>query len=444
MIFTDNAIKYVIKHLFMVAWKDVLNEISINITEDKRLAVAIIKGKKIIFKISEHTHIDQLIQGKANLSKIDTADGVCSIPICLENDLPFAEIMDNELHVNADIISLSFIMLSRYEEKVIDERDIHSRFESKNSVAVKYNFIDFPIVDEYALILQNYLKVLFPEEKIVVSFCNIIPTHDIDMVQRFSGGLIKVVRSLLADIFLYKNLFMFFRSIPQYFASVNNPDKDPYIESIHKLVRVSEQFNLKSEFYFMGTQPSRMDCGYNVETPCVLRTLSFIQQHEMFIGFHGGYYTSTNPELFAKEKNKIEAAVGYEIVRGRQHYLRFDVHSTFDIMEKCGIKYDSTLGYADREGFRCGTCYEYHPYDFENDREYNINERPLIVMDGTLSYYRVYTIEKAYAQMVKLYLRCKAVGGNFVLLWHNNSAMRETKWFKKVYCRFLENNIFES
>jgi len=437
---TPNAIKYVINHLFMVAWRDVLNEIFVEVAMDKLSAVVTVKGKKIVFKIYENTHIDQIIQGKANMSKIDTADRACSIPVCLNDDLPFAEMRNDELHVNADIISLSFIMLSRYEEKVIDERDEFGRFESKNSIAEKYNFIDFPIVDEYALILQNYLKELFPDEKFPIPECKIIPTHDIDEILRFTG-LKKIIRTILGDIYVYKNLPMFFRSIGQYFASKNKPDKDPYIEAIYELVKVSDKFNLKSEFYFMGAEPNRFDCGYNIATPCVLNAISFIRQRGMVVGFHGGYETSTDSKQFAKEKKRIETAIGNKIVEGRQHYLRFDIHSSFKVWDDCGMEYDSTLGYAEREGFRCGTCHEYYPYDFENDREHTVKERPLIVMDTTLSDYQRYSITEAYNQMIKLYSRCKAVGGNFVALWHNSFMAREARWFNNVYCRFINKHI---
>jgi len=439
MILTENAIKYTIRHLFKVAWNDVLPEVQIDVTENRRSAVATIKGKKIIFAISEHAFINQLLQRSIKVSKTNTADGIYSIPICLDESLPFAEIKTDELHINADIVSLSFVMLSRYEEFVIKERDKHGRFEYKSSIAAKYDFIDFPIVDEYALILQIYLKILFPEENLVVSECKIIPTHDIDDVRRFAG-LKKTIRTLLGDVFHYKSPVMFFRSIWQWLISANSPSEDPYIKSIRNLVKISDKFNLKSEFYFMGAKPSRMDNGYDIANSYIVDVLSFIRQHNMIVGFHGGYHTSTNSELFGKEKTRIEHAFGDTIQDGRQHYLRFNIHNSFSVWDECGIQYDSTLGYAEREGFRCGTCHEYHPWDFENDREYRVKERPLIVMDCTLSDYRKLSISKAYKQTVQLYSRCKTVGGNFVILWHNGFATRNVKWTKDVYFKFLNNH----
>ena len=102
------------------------------------------------------------------------------------------------------------------------------------------------------------------------------------------------------------------------------------------------------------------------------------------------------------------------------------------------MRYDSTLGYADREGFRCGTCMAYPLYDLQQDRPLNVWERPLIVMDGTLQAYRGLTLDQALQSMKQLFGRSMAVGGDFVLLWHNGSVYRFWKeWYQNVYLPFL-------
>ena len=45
---------------------------------------------------------------------------------------------------------------------------------------------------------------------------------------------------------------------------------------------------------------------------------------------------------------------------------------------------DCTVGYADREGLRCGTCYEFKPFNFLTRKKLNIKEYPLTIMEGTL------------------------------------------------------------
>ena len=53
-------------------------------------------------------------------------------------------------------------------------------------------------------------------------------------------------------------------------------------------------------------------------------------------------------------------------------------------LEAAGIAYDTTLGFADRAGFRCGTCHEYPMFDIETKRILNLRQRPLILMEASV------------------------------------------------------------
>ena len=50
------------------------------------------------------------------------------------------------------------ILLSRWEETVLTGRDAHGRLPFSDSVAHRQGFLDRPLVDEYALILREWLK----------------------------------------------------------------------------------------------------------------------------------------------------------------------------------------------------------------------------------------------------------------------------------------------
>lgn len=45
------------------------------------------------------------------------------------------------------------------------------------------------------------------------------------------------------------------------------------------------------------------------------------------------------------------------------HYLRWGHPTTLQAWNDAGMDYDSTLGYADSPGFRCGTCFEYPAFN---------------------------------------------------------------------------------
>ena len=52
------------------------------------------------------------------------------------------------------------------------------------------------------------------------------------------------------------------------------------------------------------------------------------------------------------------------------------------------MKRDSTLSYADKEGFSCGVCYEYSVFNFLTRQKLDLKEKPLIIMEGSFLTYQ--------------------------------------------------------
>jgi hypothetical protein len=102
-----------------------------------------------------------------------------------------------------------------------------------------------------------------------------------------------------------------------------------------------------------------------------------------------------------------------------------------------GLTYDSTVAYADHEGFRCGTCHPFRPFDLQQGRELDLWEVPLIAMENTLRTYRGFSPEQAEKRILELAGRCKTVGGTFTLLWHPSRKTREIRLWREMYQRVL-------
>ncbi|MBD3266145.1 hypothetical protein GF373_05700 [bacterium] len=83
------------------------------------------------------------------------------------------------------------------------------------------------------------------------------------------------------------------------------------------------------------------------------------------------------------------------------------------------------------------TCYPFRPFDIEQNREIDLIEIPLIVMEGTLKQYRGLTPEEGEKRILTLAKRCKRVNGVFTLLWHNTSIYGDWKPWFEMYCRVL-------
>ena len=166
-----------------------------------------------------------------------------------------------------------------------------------------------------------------------------------------------------------------------------------------------------------------------------------IQKNNFTIGLHPSYDSYDNYEKLIYEKQKLESQINQEVELIRQHYLRFKVPLTWKIQSQAGFRTDYSLGYPEMEGFRCGTCHPFHPYDLKNKEEMRILEIPLISMDRTLMNYRKMKPKQAFARITEIHKRCISVNGTFTLLWHNSSLFDEHKEWGNEYQSFIENLI---
>jgi hypothetical protein len=118
-----------------------------------------------------------------------------------------------------------------------------------------------------------------------------------------------------------------------------------------------------------------------------------------------------------------EEGIKQDEIGSRQHYLRWSTSETARHLQAAGIAYDTTLGYADHAGFRCGTSHEFPMFDVSNQERLNLRQRPLILMEASVlssNYMGMGYIEETLGYMKGLKKRCYQHGGNFTLLWHNS------------------------
>jgi len=113
------------------------------------------------------------------------------------------------------------------------------------------------------------------------------------------------------------------------------------------------------------------------------------------------------------------------------HYLRWQQPTTLRAWADAGMNYDSTLGYADRPGFRCGTCHEYPAFDPVAQEQLPLRVRPLVVMECSVmaeKYLGLGATELAVEKILEIKNRCIMVGGYFTLLWHNSEFQKSTAY----------------
>ena len=350
---------------------------------------------------------------------------------------------DQNINIEVDIFGSVFFMLSRYEEAVVKEKDAHGRFPVKESVAYKSGFFSRPLVDEYVEILWACLKALWPRVERKRRSYRLLLTHDVDHpFVAYGKSWAKILRNIGGDVVRRKDLALPFNRIRC--RMKNDPDIDP-ANTFDFLMDVSESYGLRSEFYFLVEHKMPLDgSSYSLKSMPITKLLVNIHNRGHRIGFHGSYSSFNMPEQIKMEFEKLVSAVStlginQESWGGRQHYLRFTNPITWQGWEDAGLDYDSTLGFADTIGFRCGTCHEFHVFNIETKKKLHLRERPLVCMDvslGNIDDPRTYSPD-LIERVVNVADLCKLFDGTFVLLWHNDHLITTAQ--RRLYRDIVES-----
>lgn len=316
-----------------------------------------------------------------------------------------------------DLFAAAFFMLSRWEEYVKKDRDTHGRFPASASTAFQTGFLGRPVVQEYAALL----RFLFAKLGVVLPPFSrkptVVPSHDIDH-PRLWPTLPARLRTLAGSLLARHS-----RSEAMWWA--NGPiwrAQDPF-DTFDYLMGQSESNGWTSHFYAMGERKPSSDCYYPLSMLNGL--LGRIAERGHIVGYHPSYECFDNPTLFGPERRSIQNllanADAAAVNTGRHHYLRFAVPHTWQLWENQGMKMDSTLGYSDCEGFRCGICVPYPVFNILTRQPLGLLERPLVAMDVTLAAYRRYTPAESFDVLCALKRQVWKHQGEFTLLWHNSS-----------------------
>ena len=438
-----NALEYTFRHLLKVAFPQLESE-PFRVEKGDGTITVFVKEVRLVMYAMNQKEFDFFIKGQWwPFLMLDNAKRTQEIPMVFDDDgvddgVIYSE-TDSSIQIPYDILTPSFVLLSRYEEFHSERHDEHGRFPYGRSLAEKYDMVEIPLVDEYAMLLRDWLCLYLPYIfEAVPRTPRIVPTHDIDILYRFTGRF-QAWKSILGrDLLINRSLSMVWESIKSYRNWKIRPSLDPYVEAIDEFLAQEEKRKLSSIFFFKATEKGHPDATYDVQDPIlheIIRVIMAPGYHQ--IGLHGSYPSANDLQCLQKEKQNLSKLCDEEVRISRQHYLRTffaDDPNSLDLWRQVGITDDYTLGFAERCGFRCGTCHPYPLYDVRNDKVTDIIEHPLIVMDGTLFDYMKLPVGKAKKLVMKLKKRCFDVEGDFVFLWHNHATTREFEpYYREVY-----------
>jgi peptidoglycan/xylan/chitin deacetylase (PgdA/CDA1 family) len=367
------------------------------------------------------------LKDDANI-KVHEIDGV---PILYAGEKP--EFLIRDRKVGFDLINAVFYLLSRQEEYNYGHRDLRDRFVAFYSVLYEHGILQIPVINYYISFIEQYINSRIqgkpePKWKGGAPYA-VVLSHDLDSLP--SGDitipLFQIPKAFQTHGFASKlgHLKNCLRDILIYMSSTPNWQLSYWLDK-------ESEYDFRSTFFVASntTNRDRSDPAYWLHSKLVydsrkqhlFEVVKFIEDSGWEIGLHGSYNTFQDENLLYEEKKQFIRQSGCDIKGIRNHYLRFDVRKTWKIQESLGFAYDTTLGYSECNGFRVGIAFPFTPYDLQNEREYNLLELPLSVMDGSFfeDYGERLEIKKSIQRCERLFNAIEETGGMLVVNFHLN------------------------
>lgn len=410
---SKERINYILEHL----------EQTIDLSELRSYFVFLTDSSEIL---QHHNKIIFLLSNKdLDLSEISYYNDVPILFPVLKNDAPFFIFQGTNLIFNHDVLKSAFYLLSGYQELNPEYKGKFNRFAFELSIQYKLGITHKPIVNYYFEFIKSGLKEFCELNKIVFKPIHLFKTfgffltHDIDKVDTYSYyDLIYYIKVLLGfrkkDISFIKKVKKVIEYSYNFLFTKNNPSWDfEFLRSVEK------KYNFNSTFFFLPKDVKHQDAYYSFEEPRLIELFDSLKKDNCEIGMHGTNRSATDFNHLKSNISELTKYSKYNLSGIRQHRLIFDINTTPYLHEKAGLFYDTTLGFAEHEGFRNSYCLPFKLYNFKEEKPFSHWEIPLNIMDATLFEYRKLNTQIAFESVKNIIDEIVKFNGVFTLLWHN-------------------------
>lgn len=337
-----------------------------------------------------------------------------------------------------DPIASVFYIVSRYEEFIDSDRDEHGRFTAKQSLAYKHNFLNKPIVNMWSRMIYDVIELRYPEAKKLSRKFKFTPTYDIDSAFAYKHkGFLRTITGYAKSVILDKD----FEAVKKRTKTMLGLDSDPF-DTFEYQLSLQHKYNLEPIYFIQVGDYGKYDKNISIHNKAFCSLIKELADNAI-VGIHCSYNANGDKKLFNKELISLQQITGFDVTKNRQHYLLLSTEKkSYRALINAGIEDDYTMGYADHVGFRAGTCRPYKFYDLEYDMATNLTIHPITYMDVTLNKYMHLNIKEAQVVVDNLIKEVKAVGGEFVSVWHNESLSNEGEW--AGWSNFYEETIIQA
>jgi hypothetical protein len=332
-----------------------------------------------------------------------------------------------------DLFSAVFYCISRYEEWLRFAPDAHGRYEPSAATLLAGDRVLVPWADRWIAALRKSLKRSFPQLSLKDPQLQLLATIDVDNLYAYKRkGVLRTLGGALKDV-VRGDL----NGLKERITVLSGRKRDPF--DIYE--EVSEWCSVQGiplVCFFLYGGRTRHDRTIRPSRKAYGDAFRSVLSAGASLGIHPSYDSCEHGEMISDETTRLAAHCGRQVLFSRQHYLRFDIRTTPALLRKAGIRIDFTMGFASEPGFRAGTAYPFHYYDFGNECGGELLLVPFCAMDGAYTVYQNRSPDESLRSLLALRKSVEATGGWFVTVFHERTFSERhypgfSEIFRKVY-----------
>ncbi|WP_436795770.1 polysaccharide deacetylase family protein [Actinospongicola halichondriae] len=428
------------RHAATLVFDDVLG-VDVNVVTSS-VTVPTITDGELSLQVADgffaHDRLDS-IEARRNASRRRRVDepmrtNAQDLPWLFDDDSGSQNLVIDErgARLTVDVFGAVFFLATMFEEVDAPAVDRHGRFLAINSTAVRGEFLRRPVAEEHVDLLWMAMRSVWPRLERRRRAFEAVLTFDVDNPYAYQNRRLRSVARSVVGRGVIRGRPRSALAMARGWADVrrHGVDRDPW-NTFDVLMTGTESLGVQGMFHLIadpdpaGRNP---DAVYRLDDPAVVSLIDSVRRRGHLLGVHGSYESHLSVDRLRREVETVrELAADFgqpsRPLHGRQHYLRWDAAASPATQAAAGLDVDSTVGFAERAGFRAGMCRPFHAYDHRSRRTLPLMVRPLIVMDRTLvdAGYENLARESAVDLLEELAATCRRHQGEYVVLWHNDS-----------------------
>ncbi|WP_066221219.1 polysaccharide deacetylase family protein [Formosa haliotis] len=337
-----------------------------------------------------------------------------------------------------DIFAASFYLLSRYEEYLPHVKDEYGRYEAKESLGYRHNFLKQPVVDIWAYKFKAVLKTHYPDYKFEERDYMIKPVIDVPSPYEFRlKGLMRTFGGTLKDLFALR-----FKKIYYRYMVLFGLKRDPY-DSFKYILNKQKQTPYKFHFFFLIGDYSTYDKSVSVFRKDFVSLIKSVADY-CKVGLKVSYFAIEDQDILKTEKLRMEGIINTSLIESRNSFSKLNLPDLYRNLVELEVQDDYTMGYVNELGFRAGTCTPFFFYDLDYEVQTPLRVNSYHVIDSALLKNASLLDKKESLQYI--INQVKRVNGEFVPVFHNYTFSGLGRWkdFKELFNIILDSTDDEN